>query len=57
MASYADAKEAVSQISEKFGHLDEAELDQLERINPELRRKVERRLLAKDKIAGHAIIT
>jgi hypothetical protein len=56
MASYKAAKEAVVKISEKFGHLDE-ELDRLERFDPALRQKVERSLLAKDKIAGHAIIT
>ncbi len=51
------AKEAVSKIAEKFGHLDEEELEELERVNQALRQKVERSLLAKDKIAGHAILT
>lgn len=57
MASYTAARDAVTKISEKYGHLDDKELEELGRINPKLRRKVERSLLAKDKIAGHAIIT
>ena len=57
MASREAAKAAVLEISEKFGYLDEEELDKLERFDPALRQKVERSLLAKDKIAGHAIIT
>lgn len=57
MASYRAAKEAVLKISEKFGHLDEEEFDKLEQFDPALRRKVKQSLLAKDKIAGHAIIT
>ncbi|KAF2170402.1 hypothetical protein M409DRAFT_35953 [Zasmidium cellare ATCC 36951] len=57
MATRDAAKAAVQRISDKFGHLDEEELERLGRFDPALKRKVERSLLAKDELAGHAIIT
>ena len=57
MASRAVAKAAVLEISKKFGHLGEETLAKLEQFDPAIRQEVEQSLLAKDKIAGHAIIT
>lgn len=57
MESYEAAKEAVLRISKKFGHLDQKVLDKLEQFDPAVRREVEESLLAKDQLAGNAIIT
>lgn len=57
MATREAARAAVKSISEKFGHLEEEDLEQLEKLDPALKQRVERSLLAKDELAGHAIIT
>lgn len=57
MASYEAAKEAVVKIAKEHGHLDDKWLEIMEQINPDMRREVEYSHLAKDKLAGHAIIT
>ncbi|KAI1342846.1 hypothetical protein F5Y15DRAFT_412522 [Xylariaceae sp. FL0016] len=52
-----NARELVSQIAEDHGYLDPEEVQQIEAVSPELRRKVEGAFLKKDLLIGSTVIT
>ena len=57
MTSRNAAKNAVIGIAKEYGFIQPSSLDEIGRINPELRREIEESMLAKDKKIAHSIKT
>lgn len=57
MTSRCAAKNGVIGIAKEYGFIHPSSLDEIERINPELRREIEESMLAKDKKIAHSIKT
>lgn len=57
MTSKRAAKDAVIGIAKEYGFIRPSSLDEIGRMNPEIRHEIEESMLAKDKKMAHSIKT
>ena len=57
MATKKDAKRIVSEIATKYGYIDQSDWDELENLNPVLRKTFEERMKNTQEIAAKTITT
>lgn len=57
ITSREDAHAAVLRITKKFGFVRKGLMDKIEQWDPEAKAELEEMIIAKDKLAGHSILT